>query len=386
MTTCFIFTHGLTEKGCLSLSLDEEGEISDDLRHRSFEEIKGLPALRILVLPTQLFSLHTLALPWIPEKKARTAIPFALEEQLAQPVTELHFAFDRAFHEDGRYLITVGEKSLLIQLIEQFKSHDIPLEKITLDWFALHQNESLVTKDYVLINNTEFQGVVDTHLAASFLNAMTLSSIEQTYFNLKAATKWCAKNNITSTEVDSDLETWVARRLHQKKKVINLLQGDFQAKHLTSKTRRYYIVAAIAVLFWFGSFLSIHLAQLPSLNRKLAQVDSEIAKVYRSFFPQAKQVINPRFRINQLLKTTQNKSNLNFWFLLNLLAKNIKDETIEFEKIRFQNQTLFVTFSTKSFEELENFQNRLNKSKAKVKQTQASTHQEKILGTLELTL
>lgn len=71
MATCFLFIHHLTENGCLSLSLDEQGQVVAPLLERSFSEIKSLQknCQTILVLPTQLFSLHRINLPWLAEKK-----------------------------------------------------------------------------------------------------------------------------------------------------------------------------------------------------------------------------------------------------------------------------------------------------------------------------
>ena len=96
MTTCFLFARQFYDEACLSLRLDKNGEIDAPLSLRSFQEFKSLQrqSRTIIVLPTERSSLFEIELPWLGERKARAAIPYALEEQLAQNVATLHFAFD----------------------------------------------------------------------------------------------------------------------------------------------------------------------------------------------------------------------------------------------------------------------------------------------------
>ncbi|AHE66506.1 hypothetical protein Loa_00947 [Legionella oakridgensis ATCC 33761 = DSM 21215] len=56
------------------------------------------------------------------------------------------------------------------------------------------------------------------------------------------------------------------------------------------------------------------------------------------------------------------------------------------EQLRFQNQVLSVTLLSKDFAALEHLQRRLQQTKVKVSQTQASSHEQQVLATLELRL
>ena len=120
-----------------------------------------------------------------------------------------------------------------------------------------------------------------------------------------------------------------------------------------------------------------------SLNKKTAVVDNQIEVIYHQFFPEAKQVISPKFRISQLLKTTQEDNQMRFWVLINAFAKTMKDSSITIDQMRYQNKILAVTLVSPDFVTLQKLETVL-KQQLKVNQTQASTHEQKVIATLEL--
>ncbi|WP_156812641.1 type II secretion system protein GspL [Legionella tunisiensis] len=188
MATCFLFTQYMNDDSCLSLSLGERGQIEAPLAQRSFTDIKALQqnARTIAIAPTDFFTLHQVELPWLAERKARAAIPFALEDKLAQPVDSLHFAFDRAHYNDGHYLVVLGDKNLLTELINKFDNQGIRFDSLTLDWFALQKNEAAVTPTNILVNDAHFQGALSPELAVLYCKlqletSFTVSPIVMSY-------------------------------------------------------------------------------------------------------------------------------------------------------------------------------------------------------------
>ena len=103
MATCVLFIENLDAEGCFCLRLDALDEVDAPLQKRSPDDIRVIQenARTIVVIPTAAAGLHVFNLPWLGERKAREAIPYALEEQVAQPVTELHFAFDKAHYRQA---------------------------------------------------------------------------------------------------------------------------------------------------------------------------------------------------------------------------------------------------------------------------------------------
>jgi general secretion pathway protein L len=120
------------------------------------------------------------------------------------------------------------------------------------------------------------------------------------------------------------------------------------------------------------------------LNKQTQNVDEQIAVIYRQFFPGSKQVISPKFRIMQLLKSNDTEDQNHFWFLLNQFAKVTNNDQFTLEQIRYQNKSLSVTIISADFASLEKLENELKKLQLKVKQTQASTHEQHVVATLEM--
>ncbi|STX41371.1 general secretion pathway protein L [Legionella donaldsonii] len=384
MATCFLFTQHLNDDSCLSLSLGQQGQVEAPLAQRSFTDIKILQqnAQTIVIAPTDFFTLHQVELPWLADRKARAAIPFALEDKLAQNVDSLHFAFDRAHYQAGHYLVVVGDKRFLTELINTFDNQGIRFDSLTLDWFGLQQNEAAVTPTNILVNDAHFQGALSPELAALYCK----SQLETSFYRFKDSNESLMKELATSIkETEDSWYCWLAKRL-QNSKSINLCQGELQHSSTPGKTKRWYQAAIAMSTVWLLSILAVNAVKLYFLNKDLAQIDTKIATIYHEFFPQAQQVISPRFRINQLLKANHGNMDATFWVLLDKLASTFNSNNITFEQLRFQNQTLLVTLATKNFAELEDLQTRLQQKKVKVKQTQAATTNEQVVGILELNL
>lgn len=383
MATCFIFAKYLTDEGCLCLVLNQQGDVETPLAQCNFHEIQQLQvnATTVVVLSTSIASIFRIALPWLPEKKARAAIPFALEDKLSENVSELHFAFDRSHYHNGHYLVVVCNKSIISLLVEAFDRHNLNFDIMTLDWFALENNEACVMDTNVLVhNNLVFNGSLAPELALTYLNDI---AEEQTVYRFPDSGIPVTATNMQMVDIASSL--WIAQRL-KNLKLLNLCQGQLQHGNSKTKTRRWYWAAMSMSLIWLLTLLVINSMKIQSLNVQTKTIDAEIATVYRHFFPDAKQIISPKFRITQLLKSRKNDGDNAFWVLLNELTQAGKINQSEVQQLRYQNQIMHVTVTSKDFDSLEALQTFLKKAEIQVRQSQASTKDDKVVGTLELNL
>jgi general secretion pathway protein L len=383
VATCFIFTQHFDEEHCLCLRLDEQGQVDAPLAARSIHDTRvlQLDARTIVVAPSQSSSLHEVELPWLAERKARAAIPYALEEQLAQNVTTLHFSFDREHYKNNRYLVAVTDKQFLADLMIKLEKLTIHFDIITLDWFALKDHEVCVTEDGLLIRDSAFNGALNGELAAIYL---ATDEKKLQYLTFQDSTS--VLNIKNSAHVDSLFLVWAAQRLVQSDPM-NLCQAELT--HDTRKTgvRHWYYGAAIIASVLLISVLFIDMLYLHSLTTRMTDVDKKIAVIYREFFPQAKQIVSPRFRITQFLTAgLSSNETASLWSLLDVLGHAFKGSSVTIEQFRFQNRVLSVTLVSDDFASLEGFQQRLQQGKVKVRQAQASTQEQKVVATLELSL
>lgn len=379
MPTLYLFSQTLNEEGCQSILCDDTGQVKEPLAFRALAEIKTLQQdhKTWLVLPTNRASLFQVALPWLGEKKARTALPYALEDQLAQNVEHLHVAFDKRFYQDQRYLVVVVDKGYLQSQLAAVQGAGIRLAGATIDWFALDDQQACLTDYGVLVRSANYQGTVAPELIPTFLaNPSELNWIAP-------QGSISVPESATVQSVEMPLHEWIGVHLCQRP-VMNLCQGAFQLKQQSQGLRRgYYLVGLVAVL-WILSFLLVKSWSIIQLNRELQTLDAQIAVIYKEYFPQATQVISPRFRISKLLEGSQGNAAEQFWYLLSAYARVSKESPVKVEQMRYQNNTLSVTVVASDFDKLEQLQNLLRRQQVQVKQTQATTQDDQVVATLEL--
>lgn len=383
VATCFIFTEVLDEEHCLCLRMAENGQVEAPLAVRSMSEVKALQveARTIVVVPTASSGLYEVDLPRLSERKARAAIPFALEEQLAQNVTTLHFSFDKLDYQNNRYLVIVTDKQFLMDLLARLDDLDLDFDLMTLDWFALNPYEAFLTASGMLIFDDSFKGALSGELATLYLSQKQEDTALKTF-------------NDTSMKIDSKAVThldcissqWIAERL-MKATMINLCQGDMQRGTRQQVSKFWYKACGVVLLVWLISILIMNAFYLHALSSRVKRVDDKIAALYHEFFPHAEQIISPKFRIGQLLKTgLSNGGAATLWILLDKLSQAVKGGSYTINEFRFQNQMLSVILTSKNFADLETLQLRLQRSTVKVRQAQASSHEQQVIATMELSL
>lgn len=377
MNTCFLFTKSLDEDGCMCLLINEAGDIIEALEQRGFEKIQQLQAnCRTLVVESsENTSLQELALPLLPERKARTVIPFALEDKLAQSIDELHFCYDKQRYHNKHYLITVISKLRMRFLMDTLSKHGIRYELITTDWFALTAEEVVISDGVALIHSQEFKGNLAGDLALSFLH--NHPQLEPLVFQDSTL---ALEQESTQHEVHSYV--WMARQLVNTNP-LNLCQGEMQQGTESNWIKKGYQLAGILGCVWLVSLLLFNSLNLFALNKQTKAVDQQIAVIYNKFFPEAKQVISPKFRISQLL-SANNVSESRFWFLLNQFARGMDRTLVNVEQLQYQNKILTVTLVSPDFQKLEQLENKLKSYQLLVKQTQAATNNQQVVATLEL--
>ena len=383
MATCFIFAQKFDEEGCLCLLLDQDGRVAAPLAMRTMDDVRALQmnARTILVLPTETSSLHEVELPWLGERKARAAIPYALEEELAQNVSTLHFTFDRQHYQNNRYLVVITDKQFLVDLIAKLDTLNIHFDVMTLDWFALNENEACVTENGLLIRDKLFKGALSGELATLYLNNQERDSHAHLFSDSMPL-----EQNLNITPNNNLTLVWIAQRL-LKANMMSLCQGELQHGTRQEAGKQWYRACAGLFGALLVSILLMNAVKLHLLNTKNADLDSKIAVIYHEFFPNSSQVISPKFRIEQLLKgELANGEASSLWILLDKFAQAFKASQFTIEQFRYQGRTLSVTLVGNNFAELESLQLRLQKANVSVTQSQASSHENHVVATLELSL
>jgi general secretion pathway protein L len=389
MATLFIFaepsetTAPLEDKPWVCCLFETDGLTAPKLSNLDKSQVKelSLRAKIILVLPTQQTSLFRLPLPKLDAHKARQAIPFALEEQLAESLTKIHFAFNRQFYTEGAYLILVIRALYIQAKIQQWREADITLDAITLDWFALADNAACISPWGLLINEPDFQGALTGELATHYLR-----------MHPTLRTTVCSNSNATwkplETEpMDEPFELWASKALLTAP-YIDLCQGILSEEKHRKPLQRWGNILLILSIFWSALFIFSHLGALLILHQQKNKIDTEIAAIYRHFFPHAKQIISPRFRINQLFNSgASSDETAHLWRLLTALDKAYQPKSaVHIDNIRYADSHLTLSLTAIDFSALEQLREKLEKNGLVVHQDQATSHEKGVSASMELTI
>lgn len=393
MLTCFLFVQTDDLNAMLTARLDMQGQIEQPLQMRTIEEIRVLQenARTIIVFPTAWCGLYQVELPLLSDSKARVAIPFALEDNIAQAVAQVHFGFDKAYYRNGRYWVVVIDKHIMTEWMAKLSNLDLNYDQITIDWFALQPGEAVVGEETVLIHSEAFQGAVSLDIWDHFEHAWSKELQWQLFTESAAVQEGAAISDHSKSRY-----TWIAERLF-KTKILNLCQGEFQ--HATSQTqvKHKYQLAGILAAAWLVSFIGIHVGLYMLITHQSQKADQEIAQSYRVFFPGAQQVISPKFRVEQLLKQNQLGHNATLWSLMEswslaldaqaeTLPKQSAKTSLTVQTLQFQNQILTVVFRCDNFSALEKIEAFLQNRHVHVQQVSAATENEQVVAKLELSL
>lgn len=381
MSTCFLFFQDFECKEFVSLKF---GGLEDELsvKNRTVAQVLELQknARTIVVLSAGLCGIYEVALPKINENKLRNTIPFALEENIAQDIELVHVCFDQKFYADNQYLTTIIDKPGFQEFVEKLKTLNIHFDIITIDYFALDKEEVVFTPTGLLINHNDFKGSLSEELTAKYLNSEhknLLSFKENVLFKLESL----SAKNINQQNIS--YYTWIAKRLLEKP-VFNLCQGDFVIKTRKQKIIKWYKISGVLAFSICVCFIVFNATYYFNLNREIKKYDKNIERIYKKFFPEAINVVSPKFRIEHLLKQNADDNDSSLFMLLNLLGLALNNFTYTIEKIDFKDNTILVSLMFADFKTLEAVETELKYKNLKVNQRQALSQNEKVLATLEI--
>ncbi len=375
----YIFIDSLVAQSFSCVCLDKTGAVVTPLSFLTLTELKRMQQKThtVVVLSTAEASLHQVPLALVNDKKVRQALPYALEDKLAAASAEMHFAFAKQFYTANKYLVVVISKAYLDALLSFLTANTLIVDVITIDFFAVSPNEFVFVGHGGIINKPDnFQGFLPGQLALDYLS----KNEENTHlFSLERSTLAANKRAKASLDVT---HSWLAQRL-QAVKPINLLQGIYSP---ASSSKKNYYLTLFSVLFFTAAWLVSTSVSIYKTNKKIRDTDSKIAQIYHHFFPNAAQVISPKFRVQQLLKSQGPTSKSTLWTLLAAFTKSVDLQHSTINEIQFAQQKLTVVFTSSSFDAIQVLQKKLQQERIIVKQAQVSSAEHTIKSTFELSL
>lgn len=310
------------------------------------------------------------------KQRALQAIPFALEDQLAEDIEALHFAIGKA--ENSRYPVASIAHSTLKSLIEKLQQAGIKPDAIFADALCLPQNSRQWTllqhKDKTSIR-TDNGDVITTDNESLPVFIHSLLKQKEEHLPQTISVYLEADHELTGLSAPENIEIKQVRykqtplslfcpQLNQPE-MLNLLQGPYQAKKQSKqwwqpwKTAAVIAAAALVLQLISGSL------NLNRLQHENQLINNQITQIYKKSFPRSKKIVNARVQMeNKLkqLKKSSGKSDYSFTDILLDSAPLIKQTAgAEIQGINYHNRKLEIQLVLDKLSTAENLKNQLNK-------------------------
>lgn len=282
----------------------------------------------VVLVPAADVLLAQAAVPTANRQRARKAVPFALEEQLAEDVDTQHFALGSR-SADGQWPVAVVARARMDDWLTRLHGVGILPDRIYPEALAVPllpgTGSLLLEADRILLRDApcSAQSVTAQILPAllELLTARDTGGIELNVWHCGGELPvWMEPVSAKVEPCAEGALAVLARSLAQTDALIDLLQGAYSRKEQYGKLWRPWRAAAALLLLGVIVAGIQHALDLRSLKAESAALAQQIEQVYKQAFPGGR-VVNPRVQMEQQLKLLRAQQGGGDGDFLGLLAK-----------------------------------------------------------------
>jgi general secretion pathway protein L len=238
--------------------------------------------------------LKSLNVPAKSTKAIRLAVPYMLEDELAQDVEQLFFAYSTVKDQSKEHncFVAAVEHQQLQSWLAWLKTAGIECKVMVPDALAMPLKpdawQVIQLAEQILIRQGEWQALtIDVALWPTFLALWIKQNpavVLESYSPLPAT-------EIECTVVQKAEELPLALLAQQNSKhTFNLLQGDYRVKTKQSPVIKNWAWAAGIATFALLMNLLFKVTTLIQINDQQVSVEQEIISIYKAAFPKTKRV------------------------------------------------------------------------------------------------
>jgi len=346
-------------------------------------------------------ALKQLTVPGNSQRAIRAAAPYMLEDELAQDVEQLFFAYANLKNvaSDFNCFVAAVERRQLEQWQAWLSDANINCKVMIPDLLALPESNDGWTAvqlgKQLLIRQSAWQGmVVDLSIWPQLAKSLADHVSKQTgdedqtlpiINHYSALTSEHFSLNALPEELP--LAILAAQTPTQK---FNLLQSEYQVKQSKSPIAVTWLsaasLAAVALLFTIG----LKGAKISQLSAQQTKVENEIVSIYKKTFPQSKRVKVSTVRSQLKRKLSEFGAGTNQAGFLSMFEKirpafvivpQLKPDSIKFDSKR---QEFRIQATASGYQYFEKFKNELEKAKLTVNQGSLNNQGEQVSGSFSI--
>lgn len=386
------------------------GELTGKISSGSLAELSAVAADHpaIVLLNSQCLHINQLQLPTQNLQKLLKAVPYAIEEFIADDIDDFHFVISKNKHDGSTSVVGINENTLK-NIIQIFQAANINVEKIIPDalclaadsnqWVCLnHENTSYLQTD---ITN----GMLLSHDLLPYVITNKLQDETQTrpekillFSEQENATAFDAlkAESIPGDDIEIVNIVYNTHPLvvfcgnYKQAMALNLLQYKFKPKRKTSGYWQHWRLAASLAAIWLVLHLGLTGFQHSQLKDSNIATHAMIEKIYKKSFPKSRKIVNPRVQMEQKLKELKGTTGNSSQGLIFLLAESFgtlshDKKNITLQSLTFRNNRMDIGLESSNLQAVENLNKSLNNNK-KIKSeiTSSSSEKDKVKGNLRI--
>lgn len=356
--------------------------------------------------------LKRLSVPTKSQRALRSAVPYMLEDELAQDVDQLFFAYSNFAHDSDEHncFVAVVERAQMQLWQTWLAEADIQTKTIQPDVLAMPYVEGqwsaialqvASAQTQIIVRQNEWQGFTLDSEAWQFMLQHVIAQpsddntqqqneiIINAYSDLPNLEDATSQRGLTLIKAQEELPLALfAQHCHKVK--FNLLQGEFKIKERRSKNVNNWLWAAGIAVCALLLNVGYKSALLWQLSSQQAQVEQQIISRYKKAFPRAKRVRIGTIKSQLNRKITQLGGNSDQAGFLAMLSKvqpafakvpELKPESLKFDGKR---QELRLQAIANDYQHFERFKSALNAANLTVKQGAQNNQGEQVTGSFSI--
>jgi len=385
------------------------GELTGKISSGPLSELAGIAADHpvVVLLNSQCLHINQLHLPTQNMQKLLKAVPYAIEEFIADDIDNFHFVVTKNKHDNATSVVGIDSNTLK-KIVQVFQDAGINVEKIIPDVLCLAAD----SKQWACLNyeNTSYlqtditNGLMISHDLLPYVLKSKLQDESQTrpekillfseQANASAFDALRDENILDDIEISSIVYNThplvVFCGNYKQALPLNLLQHAFKPKRKSSGYWQHWRLAASLAAVWLALHLGLTGFQQAQLKQENIATKAKIEKIYKTAFPKSRKIVNPRVQMEQKLKELKGNAGNSNKGLIFLLAESFgtvvhDKKNFTLQSLTFRNNRMDIGLESSTLQAIENLNKNLNNNKnIKSEITSSSSEKDKVKGNLRI--
>jgi general secretion pathway protein L len=263
----------------------------------------------VVFVPATQVRLATVKVPARQPSKVLQAVPYALEDQVAEDVESLHFAVGTRL-EDASHPVAILSRARLNQILLLLRANGVQPDWLVPETLALAAPtadgawSALADGDHVCVRSGLWSAF--TCAAADLVEYLSLADPDRTHpLRLHIAGNAAFDGSRLDWPVQLLPERNALAALatgFQPERAINLLQGSYAPRRDIERYWKPWRVAAVLLVSLIGVSLISHLADTWALSAEVARQDQANATRFQQLFPEQTRVVDLSAQLDQQIR------------------------------------------------------------------------------------